>query len=87
MEFLEDASLVALIVTSIAGLAYLNKRFDLGLEMSSSDLTMCGGSVYKRDATLASKDKEINELKQRIEVLEKLITDPGERLKREIDSL
>ena len=87
MEFLQDASLVALIVTSIAGLAYLNKRFDLGLEMSSSDLTMCGGSVYKRDATLASKDKEINELKQRIEVLEKLITDPGERLKREIDSL
>jgi len=87
MELLQDASLVALIVTSIAALAYLNKRFDLGLEMSPSDFGMCGKSYREEDRVIANKDREIIDLKQRIEVLEKLVTDPAERLKREIDSL
>lgn len=83
MEFLEQASVVVVMALSIALLAFLDKRFDLGLAMSSSDSWSMGFNSESSD----KKDKEIAELKQRIEVLEKIATDPAEQLDREIRNL
>ncbi|WP_448566940.1 hypothetical protein [Thalassotalea ganghwensis] len=39
------------------------------------------------DMLLSAKDKEIKALSERVAVLERLVTDPSEQLKREIEQL
>ena len=100
MEFIQYTGYVIVISCSIVALALLNKRFDLGLgvtadEISSGDLnssdiwgcSMSSPSTTKQQQQLKIKSKEIVDLQQRVAVLEKLLTDPSEQLKREINSL
>ena len=86
MEFIQDAAIVVLIIGSIIALTITDKRFNLGLismESTENWSTDFGTSAQSN----AEKDKEIAELKQRIEVLEKLATDPALQLDREISKL
>ena len=100
MEFIQYTGYVIVISCSIVALALLNKRFDLGLsvtadeisfgDLNSSDIwgcSMSSSSTTNQQKQLKIKSKEIVELQQRVAVLEKLLTDPSEQLKREINSL
>ena len=87
MEFFQLVTTTTLIISAIAVLAYLNKRYDLGLN-DVSDGSMLGSLNYGQSGKLLkAKDDEIKDLKQRVQVLEALVTDPKEQLKREIDNL
>jgi hypothetical protein len=86
MEFIQIIISTSIIVGGILLVGYLNKRFDLGLDDISSE--MFGGlGCNTQIKRLAEKDKLIKSLTERVEVLEKLITDPQEQLKREINCL
>lgn len=100
MEFIQYTGYVIVISCSIVALALLNKRFDLGLgvtadEISSGDFnsgdiwgcSMSSSTTTKLQKQLKIKSKEIADLQQRVAVLEKLLIDPCEQLKREINSL
>lgn len=87
MEVFQLLPTTVIIVTAIALLGFLNQRFDLGL----SDLSY-GPRVDSIDSTklhkiILEKNVEVNDLKKRIQVLEKIVTDPKEQLRREIDDL
>lgn len=100
MEFIQYTGYVIVISCSIIAIALLNKRFNLGLgvtadeisagDLNSSDIwgsSMSSSSTTKQQKQLKIKSKEIADLQQRVAVLEKLLTDPSEQLKREINSL
>ena len=86
MEIIQLVASTSIIVSGILLVGFLNKRFDLGLEDASSGMWGSSGcnSQAKR---IAEKDKLIKSLSERVEVLEKLVTDPREQLKKEIDNL
>lgn len=109
-ELVEKTYLVILLVGAIAGLAYVDKKYQLGLSMGlngnfvdsgsannsgSANATGEGLSGYSYKNTkehafmekLSEKDAEIASLKDRVATLEKMVTDPAEQLKREIDRL
>ncbi|MDO6446580.1 hypothetical protein Q4493_12420 [Colwellia sp. 1_MG-2023] len=86
MEIMQLIVATSIIVAGILLVGYLNKRFELGLEDSSlGGCTLTNGANYSN--RLAEKDKIIKNLSERVAVLEKLVTDPQEQLKKEIDSL
>jgi len=88
MEFIQLILTTAVIVSAILVIAIVDKKYQLGLNNSSG---MWGSSSLNAKLSIKSevarKDAEIEALKQRVAVLEKLVTDPTEQLKREIDSL
>ena len=91
MEIIEKTVLIFTIVASIAGLAWLDKRFVLGLSRGGN----LGFSLEGQDAVTESelkrqieeKSQEVESLKARVAILEQIVTDPAEQLKREIDGL
>ena len=91
MEIIEKTVLIFTIVASIAGLAWLDKRFALGLSRGMN----LGLSIEGQDALTESelkrqieeKSQEVELLKARVATLERIVTDPAEQLKREIDGL
>lgn len=89
MEIIETSVVIISLVVGFALLAYLDKRFALGLNDSMSCNSLFGYQNDKQTETnqLKEKNREIAELRQRIETLEKIVTDPAEQLKQEIDRL
>jgi hypothetical protein len=87
MEIVEQIITIFAIVTAIGLLAYFDKRFDLGLNSGFSTGGWHGLSNNKTHPQMAQKNKEIQELKARVATLEKIVTDPSEQLKQEIDRL
>ncbi|NMP29975.1 hypothetical protein HII17_00250 [Thalassotalea sp. M1531] len=92
MEMIEAFMTVIMIVSAIAVLAFLDKRFNLGLNAGlggyGASYDFWGRPIDNTaDKVRAEKDTEIKALKSRIEALEKIVTDPAEQLKREIDQL
>ncbi|GAA6204204.1 MULTISPECIES: hypothetical protein [Thalassotalea] len=86
MEIIQLIVSTSVIVAGILLVGFLNKRYELGLEDNTS-----GGWAFSNCASypkrLAEKDQIIKNLSERVAVLEKLVTDPQEQLKQEIDSL
>ena len=85
MEFIQDMLMVILIVSSIIALAIVDKRYNLGLSMSSMSTSIT--QLNPTSQTVEQKDAEILALKKRIEVLEKIVTEPGYELDKEISRL
>ncbi|MEW6981476.1 hypothetical protein AAD001_02355 [Colwelliaceae bacterium 6471] len=81
MEYIQDAGFIFILVSTIALLTYLDKKFNLGLAESS------GFTKNNTNAQLDDNEQTIVELKKRIQVLERIVTDPREQLKRDIESL
>ena len=83
---------IMMIITLFAGifvLALLDKKYQLGLTAcakSESDRGLWGGNSANGTCD-KRKDERIRQLEQRIEVLERIVTDPQEQLKRDIDKL
>ncbi len=103
-ELVEKTYLVILVVGAVAALAYVDKKYQLGLskglnssfvDSGSANATgdgfsWCSNRNTKEHAfmeKLSEKDAEIASLKERVATLEKIVTDPAEQLKREIDGL
>lgn len=103
-ELVEKTYLVILVVGAVAALAYVDKKYQLGLgkglnssfvDSGSANATgdgfsWCSNRNTKEHAfmeKLSEKDAEIASLKERVATLEKIVTDPAEQLKREIDRL
>ncbi len=86
MEILQLITTTSIIVIGIALVGYLNKRFSLGIEDISSEFWV-GPSDENQAKDSVEKDKLIKSLSERVKVLEQIITDPKEQLKREIDRL
>ncbi len=87
MEIIQLCLTTILIVSSIAVLGFLNKRYDLGLNELSGCSWFDDIKPNALNKIVDEKDQQINDLKQRVQILEKLITDPREQLKRDIDNL
>jgi hypothetical protein len=87
MEVLQLFLTMIVIILGISTLAYLNKKYDLGLNEVSSCNGFNDGNARELSHLLHIKEQEIGSLKERVQVLEKLVTDPKEHLKREIDAL
>ncbi|WP_286262564.1 hypothetical protein [Thalassotalea atypica] len=90
MEVIQVLGLVILVISSIAVLAVIEKKYDLNLGISSynyDDMDCWGFGHQSTRKQLAEKDKTIAQLIERVEVLEKIVTDPAEQLKREINQL
>jgi len=85
MEFIQDMLMVILIVSSIIALAIVDKRYNLGLSMSLMNTSMTQPNPTSQ--TVEQKDVEILALKKRIEVLEKIVTEPSYELDKEIRRL
>jgi len=86
MEVFESIFIVTIIVSAIVSLAYIDKRFKLGLNAGFDSEQLLGYQSYSQQSS-KQNDDEINALKERIAILEKIVTDPAEQLKREIDNL
>ena len=86
MEIIQFIASTSIIVSGILLVGFLNKRFDLGLEGESFG-KWNGETCNNQTKRLAEKDRLIKSLSDRVEVLEKLVTDPREQLKREINGL
>jgi len=87
MEIILLCLTTILIVSSIAVLGFLNKKYDLGLNDMSGCTWFDEPNSDELNKKIAEKEKQINDLKQRVQILEKLVTDPREQLKRDIDNL
>lgn len=93
METFENIIVIFAVVSAIVFLAYIDKRFGLGLNTGLSNDDWFGHSANATNATKASKteltnkEQEIQKLKERVATLEKIVTDPKEQLRKEIDSL
>ncbi|WP_448211943.1 hypothetical protein [Colwellia sp. MEBiC06753] len=92
MELLTTAMTIFTIVSAIAFLAFLDKKFTLGLSDSAGNWHNWGMGQTLSNSEIScygyeARDQEILALKARIEVLEKIVTDPAEQLKQQIDRL
>ncbi|REL25748.1 hypothetical protein DXX93_03710 [Thalassotalea euphylliae] len=91
MEIVEKTLLIFTIMAAIVGLAWLDKRFALGLSGGMNLGVSANAKGSAKDAELqrqiAEKSQEVELLKQRVATLERIVTDPAEQLKREIDRL
>jgi len=94
METIQTILTIFGVFTGIALLAYVDKRYALGLNvgMNADDNWFSCASNNRQSTSsqidkLAEKDREIKALAERVATLEKLVTDPAEQLKREIDGL
>jgi len=87
MEVIQLFMTTVVIILAIAALALLNKKYDLGLNDMSYFLGSSDNNSRQLNKLLDKKENEIDNLKQRVQVLEKLATDPQEQLKRKIDDL
>lgn len=87
MEIFQLFATTLIIVTAIALLGFLNKSFDLGLSDLSHDPRIGTIDSMKLHKIISEKNAEVNDLKKRIQVLEKIVTDPKEQLRREINNL
>ncbi|MDG1752398.1 MAG: hypothetical protein P8I03_12160 [Thalassotalea sp.] len=86
MEIIQLIATTSIIVSGILLVGFLNKRFNLGIEDTSSEFWV--GASYKNQVKdSVEKDELIQSLSARVQVLEQLITDPKEQLRREIDRL
>ncbi|MDO6427428.1 hypothetical protein Q4489_10405 [Thalassotalea sp. 1_MG-2023] len=83
LEYLLSLDIVVVFVVVFCISYYF---FD-GRDMLASEWLGFESESSVSDEDLTSKNQEIQQLKQRIETLEKLVTDPQEQLKREIDAL
>ena len=77
--------LTLVILISMLALQLLANKFNIDI----SGVEGAAKLNHRNDieARLESKDKEIKALAKRVAVLERLVTDPREQLKREIDRL
>ncbi len=89
MEFIQLIGVTTVIVSAIIVLAVVDKKYHLNLNASLWDTSddWLGRSQQAKNQQANDKDQTIQALQSRIEVLEKLVTDPAEQLKREIDAL
>ena len=90
METVQTILTIFAVFTGVVVLAFLDKRFALGLNTGlgeGANNLLFGCSSSKQQQRLAQKDEQIKALEARVAVLEKIVTDPAEQLKREIDSL
>lgn len=98
MELLQIAGVTLIVCSAIFVLEVLDKKYQLNLNMgfneaswSNEGLFGYGNSGTKVNQNLlnelADKDKTIEALAQRVAVLEKIVTDPAEQLKRDIEQL
>lgn len=93
MELLSTVTVIFSIITGIAFLAYLDKRFSLGLneQLSADGWFSTTSQTSTTSSTVESMKRahhqELDVLRKRIETLEKILTDPAEQLKRDIDNL
>lgn len=83
LEFILNLDIAVVFVVVFCIGMYLFERRNL---LSSEWLGLNKYSSFL-DQERTAKNQEILQLKQRIETLEKLITDPQEQLKRKIDAL
>jgi len=94
MEFIQQFDGVLLFIVLFSIVAYFDKKFDFNLLNSTNrdEFNILGFNneskkhTYK-ESEASDKEQDIIQLKQRIEILEKIVTDPQEQLRREIDSL
>lgn len=85
METLETIVLIAAISALIAGLHWLDRRFDLGLDMGMS--TSMDGDWDPNARRSAAAQAEIERLRKRIEELEAVVAEPEFNLAREFAKL
>ena len=83
---------IMMIITLFAGifvLALLDKKYRLGLMACAGRESARGlwGGHSAKSASDKRKDEQIRQLQQRVEVLERIVTDPQEQLKRDIERL
>lgn len=83
LEFLLNLDIAVVFVVVFCIAIYLFER----RSFISNELLGLTADGSLNDPNELAKDQEIAQLKQRIETLEKLITDPREQLKRNIDAL
>ncbi|MFD2168016.1 hypothetical protein ACFSJY_17305 [Thalassotalea euphylliae] len=88
METMEKVMIIFAIASSIFALAWADKRFNLSLFTQGwMDCSDGFGGQSRLNKALKEKSAEVEALKQRVATLERIVTDPQEQLKREIDSL
>lgn len=93
MEILHMFIATVIIVSAIAVLGFLDKKYQLGLSASSElsyqpKMNNHGSHITAQfEQVISTKNKEIKELQERVNVLERIVTDPKEQLLREIDRL
>lgn len=89
MEFMQLISVTTVIVSAIIVLAVVDKKYQLNLNATfwGNSEDWFGHRGHSQMSEVQAKDKVISELKSRIEVLEKIVTDPAEQLKRDIEAL
>ena len=87
MDILQLLLTMIVIILGISSLAFLNKKFELGLNDLSFEGGGAGVNKCELNKRLSIKEQEIGQLKARVKILEQLVTDPREQLKREINRL
>ncbi len=97
MEIIQMIALFITISVALFAVAYLDKKYQLNLshygamldDMFGIDESLGQGSVSKEtlEKELAKKDDVITNLTERVQTLERIVTDPAEQLKRDIDRL
>lgn len=88
MEILHHFDSVSLFLITFFALYYADKRFNWGLNDMAFALSSDRIDKNERSNKInEAKDDEIAKLKERIKVLEAIVTDPKEQLRKEIDSL
>ena len=97
MEIIQMVALFIAISAVLFGVTYLDKKYQLNLghygtkldDMFGIDDSFGQGSVSKEtlNKELAKKDDVISNLTERVQTLERIVTDPAEQLKRKIDRL
>lgn len=85
METVETIVLIAALCAVIAGLHWLDRRFDLGLGMSAGMDGACDWDPTTRRS--AAGQAEIERLRKRIEELEAVVAEPEFNLAREFAKL
>lgn len=98
MELLQIAGVTIIVCSAIFVLALLDKKYQLNLNMGFNDTSWNNESFFGYGTSntranqnlhneLTDKDKMIDALAKRVAVLEKIVTDPTEQLKRDIEQL
>ena len=76
MEVLQLVITMVVIILGITAVAFLNKKYELGLNDMSSLYGVADDNTRELSKLLQVKEQEIDDLKDRVQVLEQLIVGP-----------